>query len=32
LCMNVAIHKENYAAYEERRAIIHNQQSLFHEI
>jgi hypothetical protein len=32
LCMNVAIHKENYAAYEERRAIIHNQQSLFREI
>jgi hypothetical protein len=25
LCINVAIHKENYAAYEERRAIIHNQ-------
>jgi hypothetical protein len=25
LCVNVAIHKENYAAYEERRAIIHNQ-------
>jgi hypothetical protein len=32
LCMNVAIHKENYAAYEERKAIIHNQQSLFREI
>jgi hypothetical protein len=32
LCMNVAIHKENYAAYEERKAIIHNQQSLLHEI
>jgi hypothetical protein len=32
LCMNVAIHKENYAAYEERKAIIHNQKSLFHEI
>jgi hypothetical protein len=30
--MNVAIHKENYAAYEERRDIIHNQQSLFREI
>jgi hypothetical protein len=30
--MNVAIHKENYAAYEERRAIIHNQQSLLREI
>jgi hypothetical protein len=25
LCMNVAIHKEKYAAYEERKAIIHNQ-------
>jgi hypothetical protein len=25
LCINVAIHKENYAAYEERRDIIHNQ-------
>jgi hypothetical protein len=32
LCMNVAIHKENYAAYEERKAIIHNQKSLFREI
>jgi hypothetical protein len=32
LCMNVAIHKENYAAYEERKAIIHNQQSLLREI
>jgi hypothetical protein len=32
LCMNVAIHKENYAAYEERSAIIHNQQSLLREI
>jgi hypothetical protein len=30
--MNVAIHKENYAAYEERKAIIHYQKSLFHEI
>jgi hypothetical protein len=30
--MNVAIHKENYAAYEERKAIIHNQQSLLREI
>jgi hypothetical protein len=25
LCINVAIHKENYSAYEERRDIIHNQ-------
>jgi hypothetical protein len=32
LCINVAIHKENYAAYEERRAIIHNQQSICREI
>jgi hypothetical protein len=32
LCMNVAIHKENYAAYEERKAIIHNQKSLFCQI
>jgi hypothetical protein len=32
LCMNVSIHKENYATYEERRDIIHNQQSLFCEI
>jgi hypothetical protein len=32
LCMNVAIHKENHAAYEERKAIIHNQQSLLREI
>jgi hypothetical protein len=32
LCMNVAIHKENYAVYEERKAIIHNQKSLFCEI
>jgi hypothetical protein len=30
--MNVAIHKENYAAYEERKAIIHNQKSLFREV
>jgi hypothetical protein len=32
LCINVAIHKENYAAYEERRDIIHNQQSICREI
>jgi hypothetical protein len=32
LCINVAIHKENYSAYEERRDIIHNQQVLSHEI
>jgi hypothetical protein len=32
LCMNVAIHKENYATYEERKAIIQNQKSLFCEI
>jgi hypothetical protein len=32
LCINVAIHKENYAAYEERRAIIHSQQSICREI
>jgi hypothetical protein len=32
LCINVAIHKENYAAYEERRDIIHNQQALSREI
>jgi hypothetical protein len=32
LCINVAIHKENYAAYEERRDIIHNQQVLSHEV
>jgi hypothetical protein len=32
LCMNVAIHKENYAAYKERKAIIHNPKSLFCEI
>jgi hypothetical protein len=32
LCINVAIHKENYAAYEERRDIIHNQQCKSHEI
>jgi hypothetical protein len=32
LCMNVSIHKENYAAYEERKVIIHNQKSLFREI
>jgi hypothetical protein len=24
LCINVAIHKENYSTYEERRDIIHN--------
>jgi hypothetical protein len=32
LCINVAIHKENYTAYEERRDIIHNQQSICCEI
>jgi hypothetical protein len=32
LCMNVAIHKKNYATYEERKAIIHTQKSLFREI
>jgi hypothetical protein len=32
LCINVAIHKENYAAYEERRDIIHNQQCISLEI
>jgi hypothetical protein len=32
LCINVAIHKENYAAYEERRDIIHNQQSISRDI
>jgi hypothetical protein len=32
LCMNLAIHKENYAAYEEGKATIHNQKSLFREI
>jgi hypothetical protein len=32
LCINVAIHKKNYAAYEERRDIIHNQQVLSHEV
>jgi hypothetical protein len=32
LCTNVAIHKENYTVYEERKAIIHNQKSLFQEI
>jgi hypothetical protein len=32
LCIIVGIHKENYAAYEERRAIIHNQQSICREI
>jgi hypothetical protein len=32
LCINVAIHKENYAAYEERRDIIHNQQCISREI
>jgi hypothetical protein len=32
LCINVAIHKENYAAYEERRDIIHNQQTISREI
>jgi hypothetical protein len=32
LCMNAAIHKENYTAYEERKGIIHNQKSLFREI
>jgi hypothetical protein len=32
LCINVVIHKENYAAYEERRDIIHNQQSICCEI
>jgi hypothetical protein len=32
LCINVAIHKENYAAYEDRRDIIHNQQCISHEI
>jgi hypothetical protein len=32
LCINVAIHKENYTAYEERRDIIHNQQCISHEI
>jgi hypothetical protein len=30
--MNVAIHKENYASYEEIKTIIHNQKSLFREI
>jgi hypothetical protein len=32
LCINVAIHKENYSAYEERRDIIHNQQVLSRKI
>jgi hypothetical protein len=32
LCMNVAIHKENYDVYEDRKAISHNQKSLFREI
>jgi hypothetical protein len=32
LCLNVAIHKENYSAYEERRDIIHNQQVLSREV
>jgi hypothetical protein len=32
LCLNVAIHKENYAAYEERRDIIHNQQCISRKI
>jgi hypothetical protein len=32
LCINVAIHKENYSAYEERRDIIHNQQVLSREV
>jgi hypothetical protein len=32
LCINVAIHKENYATYEERRDIIHNQQTISCEI
>jgi hypothetical protein len=32
LCINVAIHKKNYAAYEERRDIIHNQQAISREI
>jgi hypothetical protein len=30
--MNAAMHKENYAAYEERKAILHNQQQIFREI
>jgi hypothetical protein len=29
---HVAIHKENYVAYEERRDIIHNQQVLSREV
>jgi hypothetical protein len=32
LCINVAIHKENYFAYEEKRDIIHNQQVLSREV
>jgi hypothetical protein len=32
LCLNVAIHKENYSAYEERRDILHNQQVLSRDI
>jgi hypothetical protein len=32
LCINIAIHKENYATYEERRDIIHNKQFICREI
>ena len=32
LCLNVAIHKENFEAYKKRKIIIDNQQKLFKEL
>lgn len=32
LCMNVAIHKENYEAYKERKAILDNQALILHRL
>ena len=32
LCMNIAIHKENYVAHKERKLIIANQHRLFKEL
>jgi hypothetical protein len=32
LCMNVAIHKENYQAYKERKSILDNQAIILHKL
>jgi hypothetical protein len=32
LCMNVAIHKENYQAYKERKSILDNQAVILHKL